>query len=411
MRLKQIFSVSLQSLTSNKLRTLLTILGIVVGIFSIIVIMTIITMLQTSIENGVSQLAKNTFQIQKWPVMVGGGPGSRARFRNRKDITLTEFVRFDNMMGNQALHIGAEQWQFGKIVKYGNKETNPNIQVAGITIGAMYTNDWNIASGRELRENDIKYSNDVCILGQDVVEKLFPNLDPIGQIVRVDRKPLKIIGILEREPALFGETRDNKVVIPISTYQSMYGKYSNSVNITVMSRSQENYNETIESAIGYMRTIRKLGPSEENDFDIFSNESIMGQINDITGGVKIGAIVVSIIALIAAGVGIMNIMLVSVTERTREIGIRKAVGAKKSNILFQFLLEAISLCLLGGIIGVLLGVGVGNFAGSLLNAQSAIPFDWVIIGLLLCISVGLIFGTYPAYKAANLDPIEALRYE
>jgi putative ABC transport system permease protein len=411
MNIKQVLSVALQSIRTNKLRTMLTVLGIVVGIFSIIVIMTIITMLQSSIENGVSQLAKNTFQIQKWPVMMGGGPGSRAKFRNRKDITLFEFERFRENMKNNALHIGAEQWRFGVIVKFGNKETNPNISIAGITTGAMLTNNWIVANGRELRENDVQYSNDVCLLGQDVVDKIFPMTDPIGQVVRVDQKPYKVIGVLEREPALFGESRDSRVIVPITTFQSVYGKNSNSVNITVMSNSKEDYDETIESAIGYMRTIRKLAPSEENDFDIFSNESIMGQINDITGGVKIGAIVVSIIALIAAGVGIMNIMLVSVTERTREIGIRKAVGAKRINILFQFLFEAVTLCLFGGIIGIFLGVGLGNLAGSFLNAQSAVPYDWVLIGLLLCITVGVIFGTYPAYKAANMDPIEALRYE
>jgi putative ABC transport system permease protein len=160
-----------------------------------------------------------------------------------------------------------------------------------------------------------------------------------------------------------------------------------------------------------MRTIRKVPPGEENDFEIMSNESIIGQINDITGGVKIGAMVVSIIALLAAGVGIMNIMLVSVTERTREIGIRKAVGAKKKNILVQFLVEAIFLCIAGGIVGIFLGIGIGNMAGSLLNADAAIPYDWVLIGLGLCIFVGVVFGTYPAFKAANLDPIEALRYE
>jgi len=178
-----------------------------------------------------------------------------------------------------------------------------------------------------------------------------------------------------------------------------------------MARSKEDYYSTIESAIGHMRTIRKVKPGEENNFEIFSNESVIGQINDMTGSIRIGALVVSIIALLAAGVGIMNIMLVSVTERTREIGIRKAVGARKNIILLQFLVEAIILCTLGGIFGIALGVGIGNLAGSFLNAETAIPIDWVIIGLSLCIIVGLIFGTYPAYKAANLDPIEALRYE
>jgi putative ABC transport system permease protein len=410
MNLKEVISVAFQSVRSNKLRTLLTILGIVVGIFSIIVIMTILTMLQNSIEGGLSMLSKNTFQIQKWPAMQMHGPGSRDRFRNRKDITVDDYYRLDALL-KQAKYIGAEQWQWGRTVKFGNEETNPNIQLAGITTDAMKTNDWNVADGRDLRETDVQYSNDVCLLGSDVSDKLFPAINPVGRVVRVDGKPFTVIGVLESQPAMFGDSRNDFVVIPITTFQSIYGRRSRSINITVMSYSDQDYNETIEAAIGYMRTIRKVGPGEENDFDIFSNESLITQMNDITGGVKIGAMVVSIIALLAAGIGIMNIMLVSVTERTKEIGIRKAVGAKKINILSQFLFEAIFLCLLGGFIGIVLGVGVGNIAGSFLNAQSAVPYDWVAIGLLLCVTVGLIFGTYPAYKAANMDPIEALRYE
>jgi putative ABC transport system permease protein len=227
----------------------------------------------------------------------------------------------------------------------------------------------------------------------------------------VDGFPIQVVGTFEPQPALFGQNMDSYIVVPITTYGAMYGKNNRSVSITIMSKSKEDYDATIEQAIGYFRTIRKVPPGVDNDFDIFSNESIMGQINDITGGVKIGAIVVSIIALLAAGVGIMNIMLVSVTERTREIGVRKAVGARRMNILLQFLMEAIVLCIIGGIIGIFLGVAVGNIAGSFLNAQAAIPVDWIAIGMTLCIVVGVIFGTYPAYKAANLDPIEALRYE
>lgn len=249
------------------------------------------------------------------------------------------------------------------------------------------------------------------MIGKDVVDKLFSNINPVGQEIRVDGHPLRVIGVLEPQPQMFGSSQDNYIIMPITTFQSFYGKYSYSVNIMVMSKSKEDYDPVIESAIGHLRTIRKDKPGKDNSFEIFSNESIISQINNITSGVKIGALVVSIIALLAAGVGIMNIMLVSVTERTREIGIRKAIGARKFNILNQFLFEAIILCLIGGIIGIVLGVGIGNIAGGLLNAQSAIPYDWVFIGLSLCIFVGIIFGTYPAYKAANLDPIEALRYE
>lgn len=408
MNISEIIVVALQSIRTNKLRTLLTILGIVVGIFSIIVIMTIITMLQSSIEGGLSMLNKNTFQIQKWPAMQMGGPGHRRI--QRKDITIEDYHRLKDML-TQAKYIGAEQWQFGKIVKFGNTETNPNIQVAGVTLDAIQTNDWKVDYGRDMRETDIQYSNQVVLLGSDVVDKLFPAINPIGQVIRVDGRPFTVIGVLESQPSLFGGSRNDFVVLPITSFQSIYGRRARSVNITVMSYSADDYNNVIEAAIGYMRTIRKVGAGEENDFDIFSNESLIGQMNEITSGVKIGAVAVSVIALLAAGIGIMNIMLVSVTERTREIGIRKAVGAKKSNILTQFLFEAVFLCIVGGFIGITLGVGIGNFAGSLINAQMAIPYDWVIIGLMLCVTVGIIFGTYPAYKAANLDPIEALRYE
>ena len=206
MKIRQTLAVALQSLKTNKLRTMLTILGVVVGIFSIIVVMTIITMLQNSIENGVSQLAKNTFQIQKFPAMMGGGPGSRDKYRNRKDLTLEDYDILAQRL-TQAKYIGAELWQFGRVIKYGNKETNPNIQVAGITTSAMRTNDWQVEFGREFRESDVQYSNDVCLLGNDIVEKLFGSINPVGQVIRVDGKPKLVVGVLEKQPQLFGQSR------------------------------------------------------------------------------------------------------------------------------------------------------------------------------------------------------------
>ena len=410
MRTSQLFLVSLQSLKTNRLRTLLTVLGIVVGIFSIVVVMTIVTMLQNTIEGGLQFLSKNTFEIQKWPAIHTGGRGSWQKYRNRKDITLDDFYRFQNVMEDVEC-LGAYQGSGGKIVKFGNRETNPNIYLVGVTQGVYRTLNLDMETGREFRNDEIEYSADVCVLGHDIIDKIFYNINPIGKTVKIEGHPFRVIGVIKKRPEFFGQSQDNYVVIPITTFQSMYGRRSSSVSITVMAHSKEDYYDTIESAIGHMRTIRKVTPGEENDFEIFSNDSVIGQINDMTGSIRIGALVVSIIALLGAGVGIMNIMLVSVTERTREIGIRKAVGARKSFILIQFLIEAVILCAFGGVLGIALGVGIGNFAGSFLNAETAIPYDWVAIGLTLCVTVGLIFGTYPAYKAANLDPIEALRYE
>jgi putative ABC transport system permease protein len=408
MKIFEIISIALASIKANKLRTSLTLIGITVGIFSIIVIMTVLTMLQNSIENGVSMLAKNTFQIQKFPPMMDHH--DYERFKNRKDIVIEDYYKLKDML-TQAKYIGAEQWAGGKIIKFMNRQTNPNTQVAGMTPEALKTNNLNVESGREIRENDVEYNNPVVLLGKDIRDKLFPNMDAVGHEVRVDGRVFKVIGTLESQGSMFGESRDNLVVIPLSSFQQIYGKYRNSINITVMTYGKADYNETIEAAIGFMRAIRKVPAGEDNSFDIYSNESLLGQINDMTKYVKLGAIIISMIALLAAGVGIMNIMLVSVTERTREIGIRKAIGARKMSILSQFLIEAITLCLLGGLVGIALGVGIGNIAGMALSAEPTIPVLWVAIGLGICVFVGVLFGTYPAYKASNLDPIEALRYE
>ncbi len=268
-----------------------------------------------------------------------------------------------------------------------------------------------LESGRIFNQKEIERSENIIVLGATLAETLFDNMDPIGQEVRVDNRKLKVIGVMEKQSSSFGNDPDNFGAIPISTYQSFYGKYSRDIYITVSSFSRDDYDDVIEKAIGYFRTIRKVPAGEEDDFSIFSNESVLNQINSMTAGVKIGAYVIALIALLAAGIGIMNIMLVSVTERTKEIGIRKAIGAKKINILFQFLMEAIVLCMLGGIVGIIIGLIIGNLAGSAIGGQISIPLDWVAIGVLLCVIVGVGFGTYPAYKASNLDPIDALRYE
>ncbi len=406
----EIIKVAINSLRANRLRSLLTILGIVVGIFSIIAISTVIEMLQKSIEEGVSQLGQNTFQIQKFPAVRTGSAAERAKIRNRRDITLEEFYRFKEKMV-EAKSVGAEQWTFGRRFEVGNKETNPNVQFGGVTPEAFANNKWNIDDGRAFNDRDVQGYNRSVVLGPDLVKTLFGSINPIGQEVKVDGHKLTVVGVLESQGDVFGMSQDNFALIPITTFQSFYGKRSNSVNITVMTFGKEDYKDLIGVAEGYFRTVRGVSAGEENDFDIRTNEQVLSQINDITSGVRIGSYVVGGIALLAAGIGIMNIMLVSVTERTREIGIRKAIGAKKVNILVQFIIEAIVLSLIGGIIGIFLGVTAGNVAGSFLNAEAVLPIDWILIGIFLCMLIGVGFGTYPAYKASNLDPIEALRFE
>ncbi len=410
MKIIEIFKVAFTSLRTNKLRSALTILGIVVGIFSIIAISTVISMLQKSIEEGVSSLGSNTFQIQKWPAVRMGGHGSWRKYRNRKNLTVDNYEDLERKLV-EAKAVAATAVRGGRVLKYGSEKTNPNVGIYGVTPSAFITKDWNVERGRAINIQDYYRGRKVVVLGADIPSKLFKGINPVGQEINLGSYRLLVIGVLEKKGAIFGQSQDNFAIIPLTTFSSLYGQRRRSLSISVMANTKEEYNDLMEITEGYLRTIRKVPPGEPNDFEIVSNESILQQINDMTEGVRIGAFVIAGIALLAAGVGIMNIMLVSVTERTKEIGLRKAVGAKRKNILSQFLTEAVALSLVGGFIGIVLGIGIGNYVGSLMNAVTTIPFDWVAIGVLLCVIIGVGFGTYPAYKAANLDPIEALRWE
>ncbi len=409
--LKEIIIVSLNSLKANKLKSFLTILGIVVGIFSIIVITTVISMLQTSIENGLGSLGQNTFQIQKNAINFGGSRRHRKEIRQRKDIEYSHFLSFKKKYkGNYV--VAAEEWNNAKVAQYKNEKTDPNVSIVGITSGAQDNNNWIIEEGRAINANDVERSERVIVLGKDVAKRIFKNnINPVGKFIRFDGKKLRVIGVYEPKGDIFGQSQDNFVVIPITTFAGFYGKHFRSINITVKVVNEKEYADAIEKAVSVFRIVRKIPPAEEDDFSIFSNESLISTFNTATQGVKIGAIVIGMIALLAAGIGIMNIMLVSVTERTKEIGIRKSIGAKKKDILYQFLTEAIVLSQIGGLLGIFLGVILGNVVGSFMKATAVVPMDWIFIGVGMCTLVGVGFGTYPAYKAANLDPIEALRYE
>jgi len=409
--LRESVVMALTAVRTNKLRSILTLLGVVVGVFSIISVMTAVGVLRNSIEEGITQLGANTFQIQKFPVGMSGGHEARRRARNRKDITYEQalLVR-DN--ATLAETVGIEVWNFGRVVRWKGERTNPNVSLAGENPEGLETNDWPVEVGRELSKQDIDLAQPVVILGRAVREKLFPvYVDPIGERVKIDNGVYTVIGVFGHKETALGGNFNNFAVIPITTYFREYGRYGRSINIMVKAKSREVLDEAIEQCRFILRTARNVAPADEDDFSWFSNDSLVREFNEFTLYFRLGVLVVSSIALLAAGVGIMNIMLVSVTERTREIGIRKAIGAQRRAILSQFMVEAVILCELGGVIGIGLGIIAGNVVGILLEVPAVIPWEWVGIGIGVCSLVGLLFGVYPAWKAAMLDPIEALRYE
>jgi len=405
----EIVKLSVDTIRGNKLRAILTLAGITIGVFSIIAIMTLLNALQAGIEGGLSQLGSNTFQVQKYPAInFGGNP--RMKFRNRPDITYELGLRLIEK-ATLPKYISLEDWKGAKVFKYGKESTNPNMQLGGVIMDFLPCNDYTVKEGRFFTAGELNSASNVAVIGLEVVEKLFPKENPIGKKILLDNHEFNVIGILEPKGESFGQSRDNLALVPITKTQQIYGKDNESINIAIQAPNKALYDETVEQVVSILRVIRKVKPGEDNNFEIYSNESLINSVNSFTQYFKYGAGFISFIALLAAGIGIMNIMLVSVTERTKEIGIRKAIGAKSSNILFQFLTEAIILCQIGGITGIALGVIAGNLLATYLSTPVILPYDWVIIGIVVCTIVGVVFGVYPAYKAAKLNPIDALRYE
>ncbi len=406
--LKESLVMALSAIRANKLRSMLTLLGIVVGIFSVISVMTAMEALRNSIEEGMSDLGVNTFQIQKYPRGI-----NRRRwfmYRNRKDITYDQALQVQQKT-NLAEAVGLEVVTRGRTIFSKGRYTNPNVSVYGENLEALITNDWNVEEGRAFTAGDMELARPVVVLGRMVVEKLFdPGEVPVGKTIKIENGVYDVIGVFENKGSTLGGNQGNFVAMPLTTFFQKLGK-GRSVNIMVKAASAEVYDDCLEQTRAILRVARNVPPGEEDDFGYFSNDSMIAEFNEVTLYVRIGVLVISSIALIAAGVGIMNIMLVSVTERTREIGIRKAIGARRSDLLLQFVLEAITLCQIGGFIGVVMGILGGNVVGLLLDIPVVIPFDWAAIGFGACLLVGLIFGVYPAWKASTLDPIEALRYE
>jgi putative ABC transport system permease protein len=405
----EIIRMALNALRTNKLRSFLTMIGVAIGVFSVIGVMTALSVIQISIENGLSFLGSNIFQFAKYPVMNAGGD-AETKYANRRNISLAQANEFKRLMEGQANAICLKVFDGGKPASYDRKKIQ-GLTLIGTNEHFLTANSFTIAYGRNISAEDVELGRSVVVVGKRIEDKLFVNETPIGKTIKINDKPYQIIGVLGQKGMAFGQSDDNNMMVPITKYFADFGWVNRTVNIAIQATSQATYNATFDKAVGAMRIARGLKLGQENDFEIYSNDTLISAFHSVADVISTGALLVSAIALLAAGIGIMNIMLVSVTERTREIGLRKAIGARKNDIVRQFLLEAIVLSEMGGLIGIFGGVAGGNGIALWLDIPMVFPWFWTVTGLIVCSIIGIAFGWYPAWKAAQLHPIEALRYE
>jgi putative ABC transport system permease protein len=399
--------MAFEALAGHKLRSGLTLLGVLVGVFSIILVMTAMRAMQSNIETQLGALGSKTFLLQRQPGAYFGGPEGLVKFWRRKELSYAQATAFQRK-ASFAANVGLQMYVQNTYAAAGGN-TVPNVMVDGGNPGIFLPNNWLLVAGRPLLEADLDSAREVCCISVDVAEALFPHSSAVGQRVKLESTSYLVVGVFERVRS--AESGTGIAVIPITAGLNRFGRRRD-VSIIVGAPSPEAIGETMEQSRGLMRAIRKVPPGAEDDFEIVSSDAMIRQFEQVTFAVRTGLAVVSSIALLAAGIGIMNTMLVSVTERTREIGIRRAIGAKKRNIMTQFIVEAVVLCEIGGLLGIGLGMaGADALAVFVLKLPPAFPVDWAFFGLLICSVVGIVFGSYPAYKAANLDPIESLRYE
>jgi putative ABC transport system permease protein len=398
------------SIRQNGVRTLITCCIIGFGIMALVGILTTVDGLKTYISSSFGSMGANTFKIRNRSLMINFGGGSDEP-KVFKRISLLEAQAFreefsaQNPVGIQIIGSYTSQ------VKFQDKKTNPNIMVFGVDDSYTTTEGYGLVAGRNFTSNELILGNKVSILGNEVAKKLFTSsASAIGKYITVNGMRYSVIGVFEKKGTSM-ITTDNFVAMPLNNVRRAFDEMEETYVLSVRSNTPEKLDLTVEEAKIVMRSIRKLKPGEENNFDILKSDSISEMMVEKLQYATIGGFIISIITLIGAAIGLMNIMLVSVTERTREIGTLKAIGATRKNILNQFLTEALFVCLLGGIIGIVLGILIGNSVSLFMGGEFIIPWNWMFLGIVFCIIVGLISGIFPAVKASKLDPIESLRYE
>ncbi len=401
------FRLALGTFWGHRLRSVLTLLGIVIGVATVVSMMALLEGLRRRVDADLAGLGANGFQLQKWP--QGFGHFDSDKINRRPNITFEDFLAIQKHVPDVA-KVTAEAWDGGKKLSTALRETQPNVQLAGGTLNFFDTNAMGLSKGRSFSEAEIQEGAQVMVIGPDLADTLFSDLEPLGQEVRLKGRSFEVIGVMTKKGGFAGPGYDNTAVIPVPVFFELFGK-NRSLNVSMQAWVTASIQRAQDGVELLMRHRHNLRPDEESDFTLYSNESATATFNQISAVVTAASFGVCLLSLVVGGIGILNIMLVSVTERTHEIGVRKALGARRGRILGQFATEAVMLSLLGGLAGVALGFFVAFLGRWALGFPTAVPSWAVALALAMSSAVGLVFGIYPASRAANLDPVDAMRSE
>lgn len=403
--------LSLQVISGNMLRTSLTALIIAIGITALVGILTSIDAIKSSVTDTFSAMGSNSFNIRNRGLNVQIGTGG-TRPKAFAPVTYAQAKQFKDKFDFNGLVSISTNALTSATATFKSEKTNPNIVVIGSDENYLETGGFKLEAGRNFSLREVEFGANVIVIGGELKKQLFKNgEDPIDKFVTIGSTHFRVIGVLEERGSSAGFGGDRSCIIPLVKARSLPTSMNRTFNITVMGRQPEMIDMNVGEATMLFRNIRSLGTTQPNNFEIVKSDAVAQVLLQNMVYVTWGGLVISIITLIGASTGLMNIMLVSVTERTREIGIRKAIGATPSVIRKQFLMEAVVICLIGGVAGIIFGLLIGNIMAILLGAQFLIPWAWILLGLIVCVGVGMVSGYYPASKASRLDPVEALRYE